>query len=177
MLLTLWNNDQKYQSVYWSKYPNCYYPGDYALKDDDGYLWLLGRADDVLKIAGHRIGTAELESCLVSDKNVSESAVCGISDDIKGESIIAFVVLKDGVSINEIILEKNLFNKIRIDIGPIATPKKIYFVKKLPKTRSGKIMRRLLKSIANGEKIGDTSTLDDESAVNEIQKIINNFCK
>ena len=177
MLLTLWNNDQKYRSVYWSKYPNCYYPGDYALKDDDGYLWLLGRADDVLKIAGHRIGTAELESCLVSDKNVSESAVCGISDDIKGESIIAFVVLKDGVSINEIILEKNLLNKIRIDIGPIATPKKIYFVKKLPKTRSGKIMRRLLKSIANGEKIGDTSTLDDESAVNEIQKIINNFCK
>ena len=177
MLLTLWNNEQKYQSVYWSKYPNCYYPGDYALKDDDGYLWLLGRADDVLKIAGHRIGTAELESCLVSDENVSESAVCGIPDNIKGESIIAFVVLKDGVSVDEITLEKNLFNKIRIDIGPIATPKKIYFVKKLPKTRSGKIMRRLLKSIANGEKIGDTSTLDDESAVNEIQKIINNFSK
>ena len=174
MLLSLWNNDQKYQSVYWSKYPNCYYPGDYALKDDDGYLWLLGRADDVLKIAGHRIGTAELESCLVSDENVSESAVCGIPDDMKGESIIVFVILKDGVSMDEIILEKNLFNKIRIEIGPIATPKKIYFVKKLPKTRSGKIMRRLLKSIANGEQIGDTSTLDDETAVNEIQKIVNN---
>jgi acetyl-CoA synthetase len=172
MLLSLWNNDEKYKSVYWSKYPNCYYPGDYALKDNDGYFWLLGRADDVLKIAGHRIGTAELESCLVSDENVSESAVCGIPDDIKGESIIAFVVLKDGVSVNKIILEKNLFNKIRVDIGPIATPKKFYFVKKLPKTRSGKIMRRLLKSIANGEKIGDTSTLDDESAVTEIQKIV-----
>ena len=173
MLLGLWKNDEKYKSVYWSKYLDCYYPGDYALKDDDGYLWLLGRADDVLKIAGHRLGTAELESCIVSDEHVSESAVCGISDDIKGESIIAFVVLKDGIVTDERILEKNIFNKIRIDIGPIATPKKIYFVKKLPKTRSGKIMRRLLKSIANGENIGDTSTLDDESAVTEIQKIVN----
>ena len=177
MLLNLWNNDEKYKSVYWSKYPNCYYPGDYALKDDDGYLWLLGRADDVLKIAGHRIGTAEIESCLVSDEHVSESAVCGIPDEIKGESIIVFVVLKNGVYADQVILEKKLFNKIRIDIGPIATPKKIYFVKKLPKTRSGKIMRRLLKSIGTGEKIGDTSTLDDESAVNEIQKIVNNISK
>ena len=172
MLLTLWGDDEKYKNVYWSKYPNCYYPGDYALKDSDGYLWLLGRADDILKIAGHRIGTAELESCIVSDCAVAESAVCGIPDEIKGEAIIVFAVLKDGVTTDKNILEKNLFNKIRIDIGPIATPKKIYFVSKLPKTRSGKIMRRLLKSIASGEKIGDTSTLDDPSAVTEIQKII-----
>ena len=172
MLLTLWGDDEKYKNVYWSKYPNCYYPGDYALKDSDGYLWLLGRADDILKIAGHRIGTAELESCIVSDCAVAESAVCGIPDEIKGEAIIVFAVLKDGVTTDKNILEKNLFNKIRIDIGPIATPKQIYFVSKLPKTRSGKIMRRLLKSIASGEKIGDTSTLDDPSAVTEIQKII-----
>ena len=172
MLLTLWGNDEKYKNVYWSKYPNCYYPGDYALKDSDGYLWLLGRADDILKVAGHRIGTAELESCIVSDCAVAESAVCGIPDEIKGEAIIVFAVLKDGVTTDKNILEKNLFNKIRIDIGPIATPKQIYFVSKLPKTRSGKIMRRLLKSIASGEKIGDTSTLDDPSAVTEIQKII-----
>ena len=172
MLLTLWGDDEKYKNVYWSKYPNCYYPGDYALKDSDGYLWLLGRADDILKIAGHRIGTAELESCIVSDYAVAESAVCGIPDEIKGEAIVVFAVLKDGVTTDKNILEKNLFNKIRIDIGPIATPKKIYFVSKLPKTRSGKIMRRLLKSIASGEKIGDTSTLDDPSAVTEIQKII-----
>ena len=174
MLLTLWGDDEKYKNVYWSKYPNCYYPGDYALKDSDGYLWLLGRADDILKIAGHRIGTAELESCIVSDCAVAESAVCGIPDEIKGEAIIVFAVLKDGVTTDKNILEKNLFNKIRIDIGPIATPKQIYFVSKLPKTRSGKIMRRLLKSIASGEKIGDTSTLDDPSAVTEIQKIITN---
>ena len=160
------------KNVYWSKYSNCYYPGDYALKDSDGYFWLLGRADDILKIAGHRIGTAELESCIVSDYSVAESAVCGIPDEIKGEVIIVFAVLKDGVTTDETILEKNLFNKIRTDIGPIATPKQIYFVSKLPKTRSGKIMRRLLKSIASGEKIGDTSTLDDPSAVAEIQKIV-----
>jgi acetyl-CoA synthetase len=172
MLLTLWGNDKKYKNVYWSKYSNCYYPGDYALKDSDGYLWLLGRADDILKIAGHRIGTAELESCIASDYSVAESAVCGIPDDIKGEVIIVFAVLKDGVTTDKTILEKNLFNKIRNDIGPIATPKQIYFVSKLPKTRSGKIMRRLLKSIASGEKIGDTSTLDDPSAVAEIQKIV-----
>jgi acetyl-CoA synthetase len=172
MLLTLWGNDKKYKNVYWSKYSNCYYPGDYALKDSDGYMWLLGRADDILKIAGHRIGTAELESCIVSDYSVAESAVCGIPDEIKGEVIIVFAVLKDGVTTDKTILEKNLFNKIRSDIGPIATPKQIYFVSKLPKTRSGKIMRRLLKSIASGEKIGDTSTLDDPSAVAEIQKIV-----
>ena len=172
MLLTLWGNDKKYKNVYWSKYSNCYYPGDYALKDSDGYLWLLGRADDILKIAGHRIGTAELESCIVSDHSVAESAVCGIPDEIKGEVIIVFAVLKDGVTTDKTILEKNLFNKIRSDIGAIATPKQIYFVSKLPKTRSGKIMRRLLKSIASGEKIGDTSTLDDPSAVAEIQKIV-----
>ena len=172
MLLTLWGEDEKYKTVYWSKYPNCYYPGDYALKDDDGYLWLLGRADDVLKIAGHRIGTAELEGCIISDNDVAESAVCGIPDEIKGEVIIAFVVLKDSVTTNRNVLEKNLFTKIRTDIGAIATPKQIYFVSKLPKTRSGKIMRRLLKSIGNGEKIGDVSTLDDVSAVIEIQKIV-----
>ena len=135
-------------------------------------MWLLGRADDVLKIAGHRIGTTELESCIVSNDDVAESAVCGIPDEIKGEIIIAFVVLKNGIITDKIILEKNLYTKIRNDIGAIATPKQIYFVSKLPKTRSGKIMRRLLKSIGSGDTIGDTSTLDDVSAVIEIQKIV-----
>ena len=168
MLLTLWNDDEKYKNVYWSKYENCYYPGDYALKDEDGYLWLLGRADDVLKVAGHRIGTAELESCIVSHDSVAESAVCGIPDDVKGEVIVAFVVLKKDVSSSDN-LEEELISKIRVDIGAIATPKQIYFVSKLPKTRSGKIMRRLLKAIANNEKIGDVSTLEDGTAVTEVQ--------
>ena len=171
MLLTLWNDDKKYQDVYWSKYQDRYYSGDYALKDKDGYIWLLGRADDVLKVAGHRIGTAELEGCLVSHADVAESAVCGIPDPVKGEAIIAFVVLKQGVQNDSDSLEKELVDKIRLDVGAIATPKQIYFVSKLPKTRSGKIMRRVLKTIGTREQIGDLSTLEDDAGdvVSEIQ--------
>ena len=169
MLLTLWNDDEKYKKVYWSKYANCYYPGDYAIKDEDGYFWLLGRADDILKVAGHRIGTAELEGCVVSHPSVAESAVCGIPDELKGEVIVVFAVLKHGVTNNHDVLRTELIEKIRNDVGSIATPKQIYFVSKLPKTRSGKIMRRLLKAIANNEKIGDTSTLEDGAAVSEVQ--------
>jgi len=168
MLLTLWGDDAKYKSVYWSKYPGFYYTGDYAIKDKDGYFWLLGRADDVLKIAGHRIGTAELESSLVSHNSISEAAVCGIPDEIKGEAIIAFLVTKEGVMVTEN-LRNEVIERIRAEIGAIATPQQIYFVSKLPKTRSGKIMRRLLKAIASNEKIGDVSTLEDGTAVSEIQ--------
>ena len=169
MLLTLWGDDDKYKDVYWSKYDGMYYPGDYAIKDNDGYLWLLGRSDDVLKVAGHRIGTAELESSLVSHNDVAESAVCGIPDEIKGESIIAFVVLKEDVITSIKTLRTELIETIRNGIGPIATPSEFYFVTRLPKTRSGKIMRRLLKSIAKKEKIGDISTLEDGAAVEEVQ--------
>ena len=146
-----------------------YYPGDYAIKDDDDYLWLLGRSDDVLKVAGHRIGTAELESSIVSHNDVAESAVCGIPDEIKGESIIAFVVLKEDSCTSSMKLKTELIETVRTGIGPIATPSEFYFVTKLPKTRSGKIMRRLLKSIACEEKIGDISTLEDGAAVEEVQ--------
>ena len=168
MLLTLWKDDEKYKNVYWSKFKNAYYAGDYAIKDEDGYFWLLGRADDLLKVAGHRIGTAELESSIVSHNNVAEAAVCGIPHEIKGEAIIAFVVLKEGIKQNDA-LRSQIFEAIRNGVGPIATPEQIYFVSKLPKTRSGKIMRRLLKAIANNEKIGDVSTLEDGAAVSEIQ--------
>lgn len=168
MLLTLWGDDEKYKSVYWSKYQNFYYTGDYAIKDADGYFWLLGRADDILKVAGHRIGTAELESSLVSHIGVAEAAVCGIPHEIKGEAIIAFLVLKEGVKVSEA-LQSEIVSKVRSDVGAIATPQQIYFVSKLPKTRSGKIMRRLLKAIVSNEKIGDISTLEDGAAVSEIQ--------
>jgi len=171
MLLTLWGDDEKYKLVYWSKYKNIYYPGDYAIKDKDGYFWLLGRADDVLKIAGHRLGTAELESGFVSHKAVAEAAVCGIPHDVKGEAMIAFLVLREGYNPNEN-LKNEIIQHIRNLIGPIATPEQLYFVSKLPKTRSGKIMRRLLKSIATGEQIGDVSTLENEAAVGEIQAVI-----
>ena len=172
MLLGLWKDDEKYKNVYWSKFESIYYPGDYAIKDSDGYLWLLGRSDDVLKIAGHRIGTAELESSIVSHNDVAESAVCGIPDEIKGESIIAFVVLKDKAKTPEDTLRSELRETVRTQIGPIATPSQFYVVSKLPKTRSGKIMRRLLKAIAKNEAIGDVSTLEDGAAVSEIQSAL-----
>ena len=170
MLLTLWNDDEKYKNVYWSKFKDAYYPGDYAIKDSDGYFWLLGRADDIIKVAGHRIGTAELESSLVTHDDIAEAAVCGIPDEVKGEIIIAFVVLKERAIKNDDALRIELIQTVKEGIGPIATPQQIYFVSKLPKTRSGKIMRRLLKSIANNDKIGDVSTLEDGAAVEEVQK-------
>lgn len=176
MLLTLWGDDEKYKSVYWSKYDGFYYTGDYAIKDKDGYFWLLGRADDVLKVAGHRIGTAELESSLVSHNSISEAAVCGVPDEIKGEVIIAFLVTKEGVAVTED-LRKEVLNRVRTGIGAIATPHQIYFVSNLPKTRSGKIMRRLLKAIASNEKIGDVSTLEDGAAVSEIQDAFDDLKK
>ena len=169
MLMTLWGDDEKYRNVYWSKYKNAYYPGDYAIKDSDGYFWLLGRADDILKVAGHRIGTAEIESALVSHIDVVEAAVCGIPDEIKGDAIIVFTILKQNAKKDHDKLRSELIEIIRNGIGPIATPQQIHFVTKLPKTRSGKIMRRLLKAIAKNEKIGDISTLEDGAAVHEIQ--------
>ena len=177
MLLGLWNDNEKYKDVYWSKFESLYYPGDYAIKDSDGYLWLLGRSDDVLKVAGHRIGTAELESSIVSHRDVAESAVCGIPDDVKGESIIAFVMLKENIGTTEDELRSELRETIRTQIGPIATPSQFYIVNKLPKTRSGKIMRRLLKAIAKNEKIGDVSTLEDGTAVSEIQSVFQELQK
>ena len=169
MLLTLWGDDEKYKKVYWSKFENNYYSGDYAIKDSDEYFWLLGRADDILKVAGHRIGTAELESNLVSHNDIAEAAVCGIPNEIKGEVIVAFVVLKQNAKKNVELLRTELIKTVRNGIGPIATPQQIYFVTKLPKTRSGKIMRRVLKAIASKEKIGDISTLEDGTAVKDVQ--------
>ena len=177
MLLTLWNDDEKYKNVYWSKFKDAYYAGDYAIKDSDGYFWLLGRADDIIKVAGHRIGTAELESSLVTHSDIAEAAVCGIPDDIKGEIIIAFVVLKENAIKNGDELRSELIQTIKESIGSIAAPQQIYFVSKLPKTRSGKIMRRLLKSIANNDNIGDISTLEDGTAVQEVQTAFDDLQK
>jgi acetyl-CoA synthetase len=170
MLMTLWQDDDKYRDTYWKKFNNVYYTGDYALSDSDGYIWLLGRADDVLKIAGHRLGTMELESAFVSHKSIAEAAVTSIPDEKKGESIIAFVVPRSGFSGSDN-LRKELVDYIRNVVGSIATPNEIYFVNKLPKTRSGKIMRRLLKSIANGAtEIGDMTTVEDETSLEEVRK-------
>ena len=169
MFLGLWNDEKKYREAYWSKYEGLYYSGDYAKKDRDGYFWLLGRADDILKVAGHRIGTAELESCLVSHNSVAESAVCGIDDEIKGQAIIAFAVLRQGTDTSYDLMRSQLALQVRSHVGPIAVPKAIYFVPRLPKTRSGKIMRRLLKSLAVREETGDLTTLEDNTVVAEIR--------
>ncbi len=171
MLLTLWGDDEKYNQVYWSKFAGMYYPGDYAMVDQDGYLWLLGRADDVLKVAGHRLGTMELESAFVCHKAIAEAAVTSKPDNTKGECIIAFLVPKEGfMQQSDDGMRKEIVAHIRSTLGPIATPDEVYFVNKLPKTRSGKIMRRLLKSIACGDKIGDITTLEDGAAIDEVKQ-------
>ena len=170
MLMTLWNDDEKYQNVYWKRFPGSYYSGDFALSDTDNYIWLLGRSDDVLKVAGHRLSTMELESAFVSFTAVAEAAVTSKPDEKKGESIVAFLVLKTSHQASEH-LRQDLIKHIRNTIGSIATPDEIHFVARLPKTRSGKIMRRLLKSIsANSDSIGDVSTLEDEASVEEIKQ-------
>ena len=168
MLETLWKDPERYKQVYYGRFPNVYYTGDYAVKDPEGYFWLLGRADEVLKVAGHRIGTVELESALVSHPAVSEAAVMGKADPVKGEVPVAFVVLRSGYTPSEE-LRRELVQHIRKTIGPIATPNAIIIVNKLPKTRSGKIMRRLLKAVLTGAALGDISTLEDEASVEEIK--------
>lgn len=168
MLETIWKDPERYKQTYFGRWPNVYYTGDYAVKDPDGYFWLLGRADEVLKVAGHRIGTIELESALVSHPAVSEAAVMGKEDALKGEVPVAFVTLRSGFSPSDE-LRADLVKHIRNTIGPIATPDAIVIVNKLPKTRSGKIMRRLLKAVLAGQTLGDVSTLEDEGSLDEIK--------
>jgi len=169
MLTGIHGDPQRYQETYWSKFPGIFYTGDYAIRDKDGYFWLLGRADEVLKIAGHRIGTIEIEDAAISYKAVAEAAVASRPDEIKGESVVIFVTLKQGVEPSPE-LKNKIKQHIRKTLGPIATPDEIYFVTKLPKTRSGKIMRRVLKAVASGTTIGDLTTLEDEVSVEEVKK-------
>lgn len=169
MLQGIWGNPQRYREAYWSRFPGMYYTGDYAIKDKDGYFWILGRADEVLKVAGHRLGTAELEDAAVSYPLLAEAAVVGRADPIKGESIVIFVIPKEGVSPSSD-LKKGLIEHMRQTVGPIATPDEVYFVAKLPKTRSGKVMRRVLKAVAENASVGDLTTLEDEASVEEVMR-------
>ncbi|OGW16951.1 MAG: acetate--CoA ligase [Nitrospinae bacterium RIFCSPLOWO2_12_FULL_45_22] len=170
MLMGLYHDPVRYKEVYWTKFKGVYYTGDYAIKDEEGYFWLLGRADETLKVAGHRIGTAEVESAVVANAFVAEAAVVGVPDPIKGEAIVIFTILKDGYK-PEADVKENIIDSIRKQIGALATPREIYFVEKLPKTRSGKIMRRILKAITQGVPIGDVTTLEDEASVDEIKQL------
>jgi len=173
MLRTIWGDDQRYVDTYWGKFNNKYYlAGDSARRDKDGYFWIMGRIDDVLNVAGHRLGTMEIESALVAHPKVAEAAVVGRPDEIKGEAIFAYVVLKGTRPPNgeDTDLTNELCEWVAEQIGPIARPSDIRYADNLPKTRSGKIMRRLLRTIATGEKITqDTSTLENESILSQLQ--------
>ena len=168
MLRTIWGDDDRYREVYWSKWPGLYFAGDGAKRDEDGYFWLLGRVDDVLNVAGHRIGTMEIESALVDHPSVAEAAVVGKHHELKGQAVAAFVTLKSGFEPHDE-LKDDLKEHVAMKIGAIARPDDILFSADLPKTRSGKIMRRLLRDIAEGRTLGDTTTLADPAVVQKLK--------
>jgi acetyl-CoA synthetase len=168
MLRTIYGDPERYKEQYWSQIPGMYFAGDGARIDQDGYFWLMGRVDDVLNVAGHRLSTMEIESALVSNPMVAEAAVVGRPDEVKGQAVSAFVTLKAGQTPSDD-LKNQLRQWVAKEIGPIAKPDDIRFTDSLPKTRSGKIMRRLLREIAtNGEVKGDTTTLEDLSVLTKL---------
>jgi acetyl-CoA synthetase len=169
MIRGVYGQPERVKETYFTKFPGKYFAGDGARCDPDGYYWFLGRMDDVLKVSGHRLGTAELESAFVKNSHVAETAVVGFPHDIKGEGIYAFITLKEGVQPSRS-LRRELIQHIASEVGPIAKPDNIQFAMALPKTRSGKIMRRILRKIAEGDvaNLGDTSTLADPSVVDDL---------
>jgi acetyl-CoA synthetase len=168
---TVYGNHQRFIETYFSAFPGMYFTGDGARRDEDGYYWITGRVDDVLIVSGHNLGTAEIESALVLHEAVAEAAIVGYPHDIKGQGIYAYVTLKQGVEPSDE-LRKDLVKLVRAEIGPIATPDIIQWAPGLPKTRSGKIMRRILRKIAANQMdaLGDTSTLADPSVVDDLVK-------
>ena len=172
MLRGVYGDEQRYRDTYWSRFPGKYFPGDGARYDADGYIWLLGRVDDVMNVSGHRLSTTEIESALVSHQAVAEAAVVGVSDAITGEAPVAFVILRDGGDVSETQTQafgETLRQHVASVIGPIARPRQVMFTPDLPKTRSGKIMRRLLRDIAANRELGDTTTLADAGVVDAIR--------
>jgi acetyl-CoA synthetase len=170
MARTIWGDDQRFVDTYWSRFPGSYFPGDGAKRDDDGYFWLLGRVDDIMLVSGHNISTTEVESALVSHPAVAEAAVIGRSDDVTGQAIAAFVSLR-GDQVGDEALISALRQHVADSIGPIARPASIVFTGDLPKTRSGKIMRRLLQDISENRHLGDITTLANQDVVDEIARL------
>ena len=170
MLRTIYGDDERYKQTYWKRIKNAYFTGDGARKDKEGYFWLLGRVDDVIKVSGHLLSTMEVESSLVSHPFVAEAAVVGYPHDIKGEALCAFVVLKQSANTDHHLFSEELKNHVSKEIGPVAKPDQIKFTESLPKTRSGKIMRRLLRDVASGKQtLGDTTTLEDVSVLEKLR--------
>jgi acetyl-CoA synthetase len=170
MLRTIWGDDQRYLDNYWSRFPGLYFAGDGAKKDEDGDIWLLGRVDDVMNVSGHRISTTEIESALVSHPKVAEAAVVGANDPMTGQAIVAFVILRADAGEGGVDVVHELRTHVAKEIGAIAKPRQIMVVEELPKTRSGKIMRRLLRDIAENRELGDVTTLTDSSVMNLIKE-------
>jgi len=169
MPLTIHKDPERYKDVYWTRFPGSFYAGDYAVRDNDGYFWMLGRADEVIKVAGHRLGTYELESALIQHPAVAEAAAVAVPDEVKGEVPVAFVILRAGHT-SRPELEKELHQWVRERVGPVASLKQIFIVSKLPKTRSAKIMRRVVHAVVIGQPIGDVTTLEDEASVEEVRR-------
>jgi acetyl-CoA synthetase len=169
MLRGIYGDPERYRETYWERFGDRYFAGDGCKVDDEGYLWLLGRVDDVMNVSGHRISTTEVESALVDHPAVAESAVCGVTDPVTGQAIVAFVTVRGGVEVDPALGEE-LRGHVAKKIGPTARPKLVVFTDELPKTRSGKIMRRLLRDVAEGRALGDTTTLADPAVVDEIRK-------
>ena len=169
MLRTLWGDDQRFRDTYWSRFPGLYFAGDGAKKDEDGDLWLLGRVDDVMNISGHRLSTTEIESAVVSHPKVAEAAVVGAADEMTGQAIVAFVILRESAEGGGAEVVTELRNHVAKEIGAIAKPRSIMVVPELPKTRSGKIMRRLLQDVAEHREVGDSTTLADSSVMDLIE--------
>jgi acetyl-CoA synthetase len=175
MLRGIWGDLERYKETYWSRFPGLYFAGDGAKKDDDGNLWVLGRVDDVMNVSGHRLSTTEIESALVSHHKVAEAAVVGATDAMTGQAVVAFVILRSEAVEEademgegaELVAE--LRNHVAKEIGPIAKPRQILVVAELPKTRSGKIMRRLLRDVAEKREVGDVTTLADSSVMDLIK--------
>jgi len=170
MLRTLYGDDDRFVATYWSQYPGRYLAGDGDRRDADGDFWLLGRIDDVMNVSGHRLSTIEVESALVDHPAVAEAAVVGRADDVTGEAIAAFVTLRDGVAGDDALIGV-LRDHVAKQIGPIAKPASIVLTPDLPKTRSGKIMRRLLRDVSEHRKLGDVTTLANEEIVTEIAEL------
>jgi acetyl-CoA synthetase len=171
MVRTIWGDDQRFIDTYWEKFGDQYFAGDGARVDDDGDVWLLGRVDDVMNVSGHRLSTTEIESSLVEHHAVAEAAVVGADDETTGQAVVAFVILKSQQQLlSEEEAEAELKKHVAGQIGAIARPRQVFIVNELPKTRSGKIMRRLLKQAAEGKEIGDTTTLADTAVMQTISQ-------
>jgi acyl-coenzyme A synthetase/AMP-(fatty) acid ligase len=175
MLMTLWNDDERYIQSYWSHFKGklLYMTGDYAIQDADGYFWMLGRADEVLNVSGHRLGTREIEEVISGHPAVAEAAVIGVRHELKGEGVLVVAVLKQHIApADQDSVARSITTLVRESIGPIATPDAIHFVSMLPKTRSGKIMRRVIRAVYQGDNIGDLSTIEDDATVDMVREAI-----